>query len=511
MASSQTAIRALPLSALVLSQTPIQIERRAQFNQDALKELSATIASAGRVEHAITVRPAMDGEVGEKRFEIVDGERRVTATRMAGLSEILAEVRELADDQVEQIQIVTGLQKEGLHELIEAEGYEMLQKRGFSIDEIAHKCGRSKATVYARIKLLELCAEGREAVRAGKISATLGLLLARIPLEKLQKEALVDIGPQSWRNDEPMSSRDASRHIQQRYMLRLDQAPFPTDDATLVKKAGACGSCPKNTASQPELFHDVSSGAMCTDQACFASKKSAHVNRLVAQAKAAGTIVFRGADADRISPHGGDFSLKEGWVPLHTVAKDALAKDAPVALLQLPNDPDKLVKIVRQKDVKKSKAKCRSTSASGSLSPKVDPKEQFAARYHAKLFAEICAKTHRLERWLLDEYAVEQLRLGDCPHDIVKGFGVDPMTRHEKLEKQIRALSDAALQKLLMALLIGWEFGVTNAKPARLLAFAKRYKVNAEKIHKDLEASDKAAQTVPGRAAKGFKKKATKK
>lgn len=506
MTTPRTEIQLLPLSALVLSHTPIQIERRAQFDQGALQELSATIKSAGRVEQPITVRPCEFREVGEERYEIVDGERRYHATSMASLPEILAEVREISDEQVEEIQIVTGLQKEKLHELVEAEGYETLQKRGLTVEEIAAKCGKSPGTVYARMKLLELCDEARQAVRSSKITASVGLLLARIPLEKLQKEALKEVSGQRIQGDEPMSYREASQFIQRQYMLRLDQAPFPTDDATLVKKAGACGSCPKNTISQPELFADVSSGAMCTDQPCFAAKKSAHVNRQLAEAKASGQTVIRGKDADRIAPHGNSWNLKEGWVPLHEVSSGTLAKDAKVALLQLPNDPDLVVKIVQRKDVK-AKTKSSSPSSGSATAPKADPKAEFAAQYHTKLFLEISAKVHRLERWLLDEFAIEQLSIGDCPDDIVKAIGIDPAAAPVKVDKAIRALSDADLQKLLMALLIGYEFGSTRGTPARLLAMSKRYKVNADKVRKDLEAAEKAEKV----AAKASTKKAAKK
>lgn len=510
-ASVHAEIRVIPLEAIVLSETPIQKERRAQFNQQALKELADTIKAAGRVEHAITVRPISGNPDGE--YEVADGERRVLATEMAGHDQILAEVRELTDEQVEQMQIVTGLQKEGLHELVEAEGYETLQKRGLTVDEIATKCGRSKATVYARMKLLDLCPEARKAVRDGKISASVGLLLARIPLAKLQKEVLPTLTGEEYGDDEPMSYREASQFIQREYMLRLDQAPFPTDDATLVKKAGVCGICPKNTSAQPELFADVSTGAMCTDQTCFASKKSAYANRQLDQADEAGQKVIRGADAKRIAPGGTRYSLKEGWVALDTYAPGSnqtvgkvIGKDVEPALLQLGEG--EVVKVVQLRDVKaavKQAAKKSKSTSAGKGGTKEDSVRVARAHYAETLFATICAKVHRLERWLLDEFAIRELAYGDLPDIVLDAFGIKG-SRAEQ-EKAIRKLSDATLHKVLMASLVDDELDGYNKSPTRLLEFAKRYKVNPDKVREDIAAVAEKAKT----AAKAAKKKAARK
>lgn len=497
-------IQTLPLAALILSETPIQKERRAQFDQEALQELSATIAASGRVEHAITVRPSAAREVGEERYEIVDGERRYHASQMANLTSILAEVREISDEQVEEIQIITGLQKEKLHELVEAEGYETLHKRGFSVEEIAHKVGKSPATVYARMKLLALCNEGREAVRSGKITASVGLLVARVPLEKHQKEAVGHFAKGDF-NGEPYSYREASRYIQRTYMLRLDQAPFPVDDATLVKKVGACGSCPKNTTCQPELFADVSSGAMCTDQACFASKTSAHVNRQVVSLKAAGTTVFRGAEAKKISPHGGDYSLKEGWVSLHSVGQSALVKDAEIAVLQMPNDPDRLLKIVRQKDVRKPKR--QTSKSSGSLTPKpLSHEDAIEEEFEQRLFMAVHAKAPKqLAQQTLVAIAglvLENMAYDDSPAKLYKawGWGGD---QYGPSAKELQKLKEPQLHQLLFELMI---FN-SNAAKNLLEDTAKRMGIDAKKIR----AEAKSALVVPPASAKASKKKAGKK
>jgi ParB/RepB/Spo0J family partition protein len=293
----QSTARRLPIANLQLSRTPAQGERRQHFDKDKLQELAASIKSTGGLIQSIVVRPVqiirtegLNGlivagktyfspdeaeKVAHNKFEIVAGERRYLAAKLAGLTEIDCSVRDLTDEQVEEIQLVENLQREDLHELAEAEGYEALQKRGHSIDEMADKVGKSKATIYARMKLLALCKDARKAFYAGKLSASTALLLARLVGEDVQKKAMKEIIEDRRFGDGPMSYREAAEHIHENYMLRLDDAGFPTQDATLVPAAGTCGACPKRTGNQPELFGDIKNADVCTDSACFKTKREA--------------------------------------------------------------------------------------------------------------------------------------------------------------------------------------------------------------------------------------------
>jgi hypothetical protein len=111
------------------------------------------------------------------------------------------------------------------------------------------------------------------------------LLIARIPNEKLQAEALKECFDY---NKDPVSYREVNAEIQRRWMLRLTDAPFDTRDAELVKAAGPCATCPKRTGNQKELFADISSADVCTDPACFESKRDAHVARELEKAREQG-------------------------------------------------------------------------------------------------------------------------------------------------------------------------------------------------------------------------------
>jgi ParB/RepB/Spo0J family partition protein len=300
----------VPLDAI----TPSSTNPRKHFDEVKLAELAESI-KRNDVVQAILVRPAF----APGSYELVAGERRWRAARLAGLLDIPVTVRELTDGQVREIQIVENLNREDLHELEEAEGYEQLMACGhddgtkYPIDEIAAKVGKSKAYVYGRLKLLDLCEAGRQALRDGAISASTALLIARIPVPKLQEKCLNEILDPDY-GSEPMSFRDAKSHVEDRYMLRLKEAPFKTKDTTLVPEAGSCTDCQKRTGNQPELFADIAAADVCTDPDCFDRKRKAHVTAERDRAKASGQPVIVGKEAKKIYPW--EHSPPAGYVRL---------------------------------------------------------------------------------------------------------------------------------------------------------------------------------------------------
>lgn len=267
-------------------------------------------------------------------YEIVAGERRCRAALLAGIEDIPAIIRELSDNEVLEIQIIENLQREEVHPLEEAEGFQLLMERtGFSAEEIADKVGRSKAYVYARLKLCALGQAGREAFRAGQLNASTALLIARIPGDKLQAQALEAIINQ-WSG--PLSFRSAAQVIQNRFTLRLREAPFNLDQVNLVAGVGSCAACPSRSGNQPELFADIESADVCTDPGCFQRKREAWAALKRADAVAAGYEVITGDKAEQIVPSwaANIDHLKNGFVAL-----DARCDDAkPVR--EIPPEPD---------------------------------------------------------------------------------------------------------------------------------------------------------------------------
>lgn len=275
----------IPLHLVVASST----NPRKHFNETDLNELADSIRQHG-VAQPILVRPIAGDE---NQVEIVAGERRYRASKLAGLETIPAIVRNLSDVQALEIQVIENLQRADLPAIEEAEGYEQLMKRhDYTAEQLAGKVGKSKAYIYGRLKLCTLTPSSREAFHNGKLTASTALLVARIPVASLQEQAVAEITHAKYKGMEPMSYRNAVSHIQSRYMLQLSAAPFSLTDAKLLKAAGACATCPKRTGNQPELFHDVDSADVCTDPDCFASKKAAGYEKLLAKAQKSGIPII---------------------------------------------------------------------------------------------------------------------------------------------------------------------------------------------------------------------------
>jgi len=259
-----------------------------------LDELAASMRTAG-VLSPILARPIKDA------FECVFGERRVRAAKLAGLETIPAIISELTDSEVLQAQIIENNQREDVHPLEEADGYKaLLDAEVLDAEELAAKLGKSKGYIYARLKLCTLCDEGREAFLADKLTASVALLIARLPTPELQREALTDLTNYS-PDGEPVSYRHAADLLQREYLLRLAVAPFDRRSPTLVSCAGSCTECDKRTGTQRELFADLKSADACTDRKCWKSKVAAHQVALLETAKRRGLTILDGRAGERAS------------------------------------------------------------------------------------------------------------------------------------------------------------------------------------------------------------------
>ncbi len=307
---------------------PSPTNPRKHFEPDALADLAATIREHGVIEPIIVRFWPDDYDTPEGRaerplYEIIAGERRYRASLLAGQDDIPALVRHLDTRQVLEIQIIENLQRRGVNELEEAEGYDLMMRDfGYTADQLAEKVGKSRAYIYGRLKLTALCTDARKAFREGKLDASRALLIARIPGGLLQTRALTEI-LSDW-GGSPMAYRDAARHIQRRYMLRLKSAPFPLDDGALVPFTGVCTECPKRAGNAPLLFQDVEDPDTCTDPDCFGGKKRAWAAQRAESARSIGGTVIEGADAKALLASG-SYRIK-GYLRVDERDHDALLK-----------------------------------------------------------------------------------------------------------------------------------------------------------------------------------------
>lgn len=264
-----------------------------------LDDLAKSIAEMGVMQPALG-RPLEDG-----RVELVYGHRRYRATKLAGKDTLPVMLRELSDEQVLLAQVVENCARQDVHPLEEAEGYERLHTdHGLSVEDIAARVSKSKASVYARMKLLALCADARKALYEGLLNTSTALYVARIPHEGLQREVLAELRDAAEKRDDPYSTREVQDLIAERYLLRLDRAPFDKGNALLVEGAPACKDCPKRTGNQKELFADVKSADVCTDPACWETKRIAASKDEAARLEAHGAVVVVG-EPDRAHAYQG--------------------------------------------------------------------------------------------------------------------------------------------------------------------------------------------------------------
>ncbi|MDD6729290.1 MAG: ParB/RepB/Spo0J family partition protein [Eubacteriales bacterium] len=157
-----TPTNTLPLNEIV----PNKEQPRKTFDDGALQELADSITQHG-VLQPLLVRPLPAGG-----YQLVAGERRWRASRMAGLKEVPVVIKELSDVETMEIAIIENLQREDLNPIEEAEGLQALIDRcGFTQEEVAVSVGKSRPAIANSLRLLKLPQEVRDMTRDGKISA----------------------------------------------------------------------------------------------------------------------------------------------------------------------------------------------------------------------------------------------------------------------------------------------------------------------------------------------------
>jgi ParB/RepB/Spo0J family partition protein len=224
-------------------------------------------------------------------FELVAGERRYRAAKIAGLAAIPALISDLDDKAALEVQIIENLQREDLEPLEEAVGYQVLiSEHKYSVDHLAETLKKSRSYVYAMLKLCGLPKAAKVALEEGLIPKSTAELIARLPNDKLREKFAAEVLKPEW--DESLMSLRKAKDLQERsYMVELKGAPFPQQDADLLPAAGPCATCPKLAGNARDLFPDGRSD-MCTDPACFGQKKTAHFKRLKERAEAQGLEVL---------------------------------------------------------------------------------------------------------------------------------------------------------------------------------------------------------------------------
>jgi ParB/RepB/Spo0J family partition protein len=501
----------IPLKKLA----PSPLNHRKHFDKAKMEELAESVRAQG-VICPILARPLNDSD----SFEVVAGERRFRAAKMADLVDIPAIVRELTDAQALELQVIENGQRVDVHPLEEAEGYEALLQckradgTAYSVDEIAAKVGKGKGYIYGRLKLTALCPEGRKAFYAGELDFSKALLIARIAHHDTQRQALKDL-TEHYRGEEPMSYRAAHQHVLQTYMLALKSAPFDIADAALLPKAGACGPCPKRTGNQADLFGDVKSADVCTDPKCFDDKRQAHYAVAAKELEAKGKKVLYGAAAKKAfpdwdSPHSYQRDhLQGGYVKFDETTyasgrsrkvSELLGEDYEPIHVQHPGT-GQILKVATQQAVAAAAAKLekqkggKATKKRNAGPAKPDPAEILRKRLVAHVFAAFPKKLGEDElRWLATSMLV-----GDVDFELIEEFLLPPAKgaktsygfAQKRLQQALPKLDVEGLSRLILAMYITDDYDFDQDE--RLRQVAKQYGVDLKAVEKKLEAETKTA------------------
>ncbi|MCL2432938.1 MAG: ParB/RepB/Spo0J family partition protein [Clostridia bacterium] len=169
------ALETLPLE--VIRPNPYQPRRHMDGN--ALNELASSISRYGLLQ-PIAVR-----QTGGKWYELVAGERRLRAARLAGLAEIPALIKQTPEPDAAALALVENLQREQLHYLEEAEGYiNLALEHGLTQEEVAASVGKTQGSVANKMRLMRLSATVRAKLAASDLTERHARALLRLPEEQ---------------------------------------------------------------------------------------------------------------------------------------------------------------------------------------------------------------------------------------------------------------------------------------------------------------------------------------
>ncbi len=179
---SNSSLQEIPISSVRAN----RYQPRSVFDEEKLDELGATIRTHGMIQ-PIVVRP-QDGY-----FELVAGERRWRAAQRVGLDYIPAIVKDMSESQAASLALIENLQREGLTAIEEAVAYQkLIELHHLTQESLAQRLGKGQSTIANKLRLLHLCEEVQEAVKARVISERHARALLALPHE-LQGRVLGEI------------------------------------------------------------------------------------------------------------------------------------------------------------------------------------------------------------------------------------------------------------------------------------------------------------------------------
>jgi ParB family chromosome partitioning protein len=163
---------------------PNRYQPRLEFDESALEELKDSVKEFG------VLQPLLVRKVAENHYELIAGERRLRAAKLAGLAEVPVEVREYNNEEIAQIALIENIQRENLNAMEEAKAYERLMKEfKLTQETVAKKVGRSRSHIANFLRLLNLAEQVQAYVANGSLSMGQAKPLLALENKDLQLEA----------------------------------------------------------------------------------------------------------------------------------------------------------------------------------------------------------------------------------------------------------------------------------------------------------------------------------
>lgn len=193
---------------------PNRSQPRKDFDENSLSDLAQSISQHGLLQ-PLLVRPLPIGG-----YQIVAGERRYRACRMAGLTEVPVTIRELSDTETMELALIENLQREDLSPIEEALGYKaLIDEHGFSQEEVATSVGKSRPAIANSLRILKLPDSVLEYIKQDKISA--GHARALLMLDN--EEDMLELAELIYKKD--LSVRQAEKLAKKKPEVEEDTQP----------------------------------------------------------------------------------------------------------------------------------------------------------------------------------------------------------------------------------------------------------------------------------------------
>lgn len=171
---------------------PNPVQPRRVFQSERLEELAQSIRENG------IIQPLVLRKAGQ-RYQLVAGERRWRAAKLAKLERVPAVIREIPEDRLLEVTLIENIQREDLNPIETASAFARLgQELNMNADQIGKHTGKDRTTIVNFLRLLQLPADIQQMVSEGKLSASAGRCLCALPKIELQRQLAAKISTEEW-------------------------------------------------------------------------------------------------------------------------------------------------------------------------------------------------------------------------------------------------------------------------------------------------------------------------